>query len=126
RRRGGAIGAAIYGRDGARDAAMWLTSPEPFDAGSCAIGACLRLEADFSVRLWTLARRRQRREFYARLVRDVFGNPFRPVAVDPAWLTSTVVGLARGIYDERAFDRLPILADAMQDAGCDHADVLAH
>ena len=56
--------------------------------------------------------------------RDIFGNPFRPVAVDPAWLTSTAVGVARGIYDDRAFDRLPILADALQDAGCENADIL--
>jgi hypothetical protein len=56
----------------------------------------------------------------------IFGNPFRPVAVDPAWLTSTVVQLAQGIYDDRAFDRLPILADALQDAGCDNDDVLNH
>ena len=48
------------------------------------------------------------------------------MTVDPAWLTSTVVALARSIYDERAFDRLPILADALQDAGCDSDDVLAH
>jgi hypothetical protein len=60
------------------------------------------------------------------LVRDHFGNPFRPVAVDLSWLTSTVVQLAQGIYDDRAFDRLPILADALQDAGCDHAAVLDH
>ena len=60
------------------------------------------------------------------LVRDIFGNPFRPVTADPAWLTSTVVALAHGVYDERAFDRLPILADALQDAGCDHADLLDH
>jgi hypothetical protein len=46
--------------------------------------------------------------------------------VDPTWLTSTVVSLAEGIYAERAFDRLPILADALQDAGCDSADVLDH
>ena len=58
------------------------------------------------------------------LLRDVFGNPFRPVAVDPAWLTPNVVGLARTIYDERAFDRLPILADALLDAGCDNPDIL--
>jgi hypothetical protein len=59
-------------------------------------------------------------------LRDIFGNPFRPVAVDPNWLTSTVVALAKGIYEERAFDRLPILADALQDAGCDHEDILDH
>jgi hypothetical protein len=61
-----------------------------------------------------------------RLLRDIFGNPFRPVAIDPAWVTSTVVALARGIYDDRAFDRMPILADALEDAGCDHSDILTH
>ena len=60
------------------------------------------------------------------VVRDVFGNPFRPVSAKPVWLTSTVVELARGIYVEGAFDRLPILADALQDAGCENADVLGH
>jgi len=60
------------------------------------------------------------------LLRCLFGNPFRPVAVDPQWLTSTVTQLAQGIYDDRAFDRLPILADALQDAGCDNDDVLNH
>ncbi len=60
------------------------------------------------------------------LLRDIFGNPFRSVAVDPSWLTSTVVALAEGIYQERAFDRMPILADALQDAGCDNDDVLNH
>jgi hypothetical protein len=61
-----------------------------------------------------------------RLARCIFGNPFRPVSVDPSWLTSTVVTLAAGIYADRAFDRLPIFADALQDAGCDNADVLDH
>ncbi|MDB5311511.1 MAG: hypothetical protein JWO38_5713 [Gemmataceae bacterium] len=60
------------------------------------------------------------------LIRCVFGNPFRPTAGDPPWLASTAVALARGIYEERAFDRLPILADALQDSGCEDADILAH
>jgi hypothetical protein len=60
------------------------------------------------------------------LLRDIFGNPFRPATVDPAWLTSTVVALAEGIYADRAFDRMPILADALQDAGCDCDDILTH
>jgi hypothetical protein len=60
------------------------------------------------------------------LILDVLHNPFRPVAVDPEWLTSTVVLLADGIYRERAFDRLPILADALQDAGCTSAELLDH
>jgi hypothetical protein len=61
-----------------------------------------------------------------RLLRCVFSNPFRPVAVDPAWLTSTVLALAEGIYQDRAFDRLLVLADALMDAGCDNEDVLSH
>jgi len=68
----------------------------------------------------------QERVVQADLVRDVFGNPFRPVAVKPAWLTSDVVALATGIYADRAFDRMPILADALQDAGCDNEEVLDH
>src|SRR5262249_55224546 len=63
---------------------------------------------------------------HASLFRGIFGNPFRPVTIDPSSLTSTVVGLAGGIYADRAFDRLPILADALQDAGCDNANVLDH
>lgn len=60
------------------------------------------------------------------LLRDVFGNPFRPATRDPAWRGGVVTAMARAIYDERRFDDLPILADALQDAGCDDADVLGH
>jgi hypothetical protein len=63
---------------------------------------------------------------HVRIVRCVFGNPFRPVSLEPSWRTSTVVALAEGIYADRAFDRLPILADALMDAGCDNTDVLSH
>jgi hypothetical protein len=66
------------------------------------------------------------KDHQAALLRDIIGNPFRPVAVDPSWRTSTVVALANGVYQEKAFDRLPILADALEDAGCDSADVLEH
>ena len=62
----------------------------------------------------------------AGLVRDVFGHPFGPVAFDPGWRTADVVGLARGIYDGRAFDQLPLLADALMDAGCDDEGIIAH
>ncbi len=64
--------------------------------------------------------------FQAAVLRDIFGNPFRPATVDPAWLTSDVVALAEGIYADRAFDRMPILADALQDAGCENEDILSH
>jgi hypothetical protein len=62
----------------------------------------------------------------ALLLRDIFGNPFRPVTTDSGWLTPRVVTPARTIYDDRAFDRLPILADALEEAGCTNADILAH
>jgi hypothetical protein len=64
--------------------------------------------------------------YYADLLRDIVGNPFRPVAFDPAWRSEVAVGIARGIYDERAFERMPILADALQEAGCEHPDILSH
>ena len=67
-----------------------------------------------------------RRGISGSLVRDIFGNPFRPVTIDPRWLTSTVVDLASAIYEERAFDRMPILADALMDAGCDNEEIIAH
>jgi hypothetical protein len=63
------------------------------------------------------------------LIRDLFGKPFRTVRVDSAWLTwndATIHKLAAGIYDERAFDRLPILADALEDADCTNAEILTH
>jgi hypothetical protein len=61
------------------------------------------------------------------LLHDLFGPlPFRDVVVAPEWLTSDVLALARGIYDEKAFDRMPILADALQDAGCDNVEILDH
>jgi hypothetical protein len=63
---------------------------------------------------------------YAVVFRDIFGNPFRPVTFSQEWRTDTVVALARQMYDSRAFDRMPILADALQDAGCDSEDVLDH
>jgi hypothetical protein len=60
------------------------------------------------------------------IVLEIFGNPFRPVTFDAACRTSAVVALATGIYEERVFDRMPILADALGDAGCDNADIIGH
>jgi hypothetical protein len=60
------------------------------------------------------------------IIRDIFGNPFRPITFDPSWLSTNVVSLARQMYDSRDFSAMPILADALQDAGCDNADVLNH
>jgi hypothetical protein len=62
----------------------------------------------------------------ANLVRDIFGNPFRPVTFDPRWRSSNVVGLAQAIYDDKAFERMPILADALMDAGCEDDEIIGH
>jgi hypothetical protein len=60
------------------------------------------------------------------LIRDLYGNPFREVKYDKTWRTDTAVSLARTMYDLREFGAMPILADALQDVGCDNADVLDH
>jgi hypothetical protein len=62
----------------------------------------------------------------ADLARDVFGNPFRDVSTSATWATSTVTNLARAMYEDRAFDRLPILADALEEAGWADTDILNH
>ena len=62
----------------------------------------------------------------SRFVRDIFGNPFRPVTLDPSLITSTAIVLARRMYDSRDFSAMPILADALQDAGCADEAVLSH
>jgi hypothetical protein len=60
------------------------------------------------------------------LLRCILGHPSRPVTLDPAWLTPTVTGLAEAIYRERAFERMPALADALRGAGCKRRDILGH
>lgn len=72
----------------------------------------------------------------ATLLRDIFGNPFRPVTLDRAWLAwngHTIPKLAQTIYDERDLPsghldagRLAILADALEEAGCSNVDILSH
>jgi hypothetical protein len=67
------------------------------------------------------------------MVRDIFGNPFRPVRLGRAWLTPTVTNLAQSAYEERALPsgeldptRLAVLADALEEAGCDQPGLLSH
>ncbi|MCI0705613.1 MAG: hypothetical protein L0241_31520 [Planctomycetia bacterium] len=60
------------------------------------------------------------------LLRESVGNPFRPVTFTPSWRTDTVLTLAKQMYESREFGAMPILADALQDAGCDNEDILNH
>lgn len=67
-------------------------------------------------------------DYKVHLLRELWGNPFRPAAFDPAWLAyndGTINRLARSVYDG-AFETLPILGDALEEAGCADAAVLAH
>lgn len=67
------------------------------------------------------------------LLRDLVGNPFHPISLDPTWLTSTVSSLAHAAYEHRVLPlgtldplRLAVLADALEEAGCDDARLLVH
>src|SRR5262249_20924973 len=65
----------------------------------------------------------------ARLLREIAGTPFRLVRVRPQWLwweDGLARRLAEAMYEERSFDRMPILADVLEDAGCSDADLLTH
>lgn len=63
------------------------------------------------------------------LIRELFGNPFHPITIDPAWLTwhgGLLVSMARRMYDSRDFRDMPVLADALEEAGCTNQDILSH
>lgn len=62
----------------------------------------------------------------ANLLREVFGYPFARTAFPSAWRTATAIGLARAMYDHRDFAAMPVLADVLEEAGCDHAEILSH
>ncbi|MGH7171271.1 MAG: hypothetical protein ACRELG_13415 [Gemmataceae bacterium] len=63
------------------------------------------------------------------LIRDIFGNPFRPIAFDTAWLSwhcGLLVSMAQKMYDSRDFSDIPVLADALEEAGCSDQDIVDH
>lgn len=65
-------------------------------------------------------------EYQSSLFRDILGNPFRPISFSSEWRTDTALSLVRMMYDSRDFSAMPILADALQDAGCDNDMILNH
>ena len=117
RRAAHAADAARRFRDRIETAVDWLTCAVRNAAGdvSCDALGSVRAPAD-----------NPEREYHRRLLVDIFGNPFRPVAADPRWLTSPVLDLARAMYDGRDFGPMTVLADALEEAGCGEPDVLAH
>jgi hypothetical protein len=67
------------------------------------------------------------------MLRDIFANPFRSVAINFTWLTPTVRNLATAAYEDRSLPsgeldpaRLAVLADALEESGCNNADMLTH
>ncbi len=132
------VGMEEFGpRDGQRAdheadlAAWWTLGPDVMIAAEAAArnaAWAIEIEAWLQGADGSNAEATERRE-QVPVLRDIFGNPFRPASVDPScmkWSGSTVVKLAQGIYSERAFDRLPILADALEEAGCHDATVINH
>jgi hypothetical protein len=81
----------------------------------------LRSEEPFGPEFIAAAKKR-----FTLFLRDVFGNPFRPVPFGPSWRSDTVVSLATRMYESRDFGAMPILADALDDAGCDSDAILNH
>lgn len=67
--------------------------------------------------------------YIPRALFEIFDNPFRPIVAEADWLSwsnGTVPRIAQRVYDERSFGNLPILADALEEAGCDNAEILNH
>jgi hypothetical protein len=113
--------------DGAAGAAGWCGAPDAY--------AAAHHSATDAAWAGDYGRGRERtvrpseRTSQSRLLRCIIGNPFRPVTPSPAWLAwkdGALRKMAAGIYAERGFADLPILADALEDAGCADAAVLAH
>jgi hypothetical protein len=110
------------------DRAWEHTFREAWARGCVSIEARMLADAQAPAN-WLAERRRSMRQEergQTDLLRDIFGNPFHPVSIDPRWLTTNVIDLVCVIYEERAFERLPILADALMDAGCDNDDIIKH
>jgi hypothetical protein len=66
------------------------------------------------------------RAWQCQLLRELRGNPFQYVNVHPSWITDVVSALAQDAYDRKAFDHVPVLADALEDAGRTDAELLGH
>lgn len=96
----------------------------PLEPGTAAL--CTDLIVQSFGQEWNELAQNQERAAQCELLRDIFRDPFRPATVEPGWRTGNVVALAEAIYQEQDYTRLPILADALEDAGCTDVDMLTH
>ncbi|AMV24113.1 hypothetical protein VT84_06930 [Gemmata sp. SH-PL17] len=113
---------ARTGKGGPHNARFWVTRTSAFAAA----GGALWSLRDAGTQPYDRVAQHFRFPKALALLRDIFGYPFRPVTFSPSWSTSTAVALASQMYESRDFGAMLILADALQDAGCDSADVLDH
>lgn len=111
-------------------AAMCAVTPVAFHGASAGSRAAVRAATDAwfggTISIPNLPGAQEELAAQADLLRDIIGNPFREVAFDPAWRTSDALALANAMYASRDFSAMPILADALQDAGCDNDEILNH
>jgi hypothetical protein len=115
--------AADYRHEIRREAAAWTAV---FAAEPDTLGVKPARQANRTIGFESRERHDEERAAQAGILREIFGDlPFHRAAVDPSWLAPTVVAMARGIYSENAFDLVPVLGDALEDAGCDDG-ILAH
>jgi hypothetical protein len=107
---------------------LWIGPVTPWSRPPICIYALKgnAVKAASDAAFWASHNSAAERAIICSLIRDIFGNPFQPVAFSPAWRTDTEVSLARQMYESRDFSAMPILADALQDAGCDNDDILSH
>jgi hypothetical protein len=118
------------------DAAAWTASNEILDRARSIAGvvaANVGLDPDSGIISLDLPEEKHEKAAQADLLRDVFSNPLRPVAIEPTRQTPTVVSLAQAAYDNRILPagtldplRLGVLADALEEAGCTNTDLLGH
>jgi hypothetical protein len=117
-----------WGNDSVPAAVLQMTSyaiAEPFRAAVCASWAA-RESAEHAV---GTGNHEAEATLHASWLRDIFPSPFRPKYVTRDWFRwngGTATILARQMYNSREFSAMPILADALQDAGCDNDDILSH
>jgi len=119
------------------DYAAWvITSPQAFyaaeEAASDIPGTVGWASADYTEKRWEIARDGEDAA-QSILLRDIFGNPLRPVSINPHWLTPAVLSIAQAAYDNCNLPsgtldnaRLAVLGDALEDAGCDNQNILNH
>jgi hypothetical protein len=111
---------------GALEAAWFAAHPAARTSAEKAAASAAYGVATVTQDVWDLMAERAAQ---SDLARDLLGNPFRPATLDPAWLAwkgGAVRSLAVSVYEARDYGRLPILADALEDAGCGSRDILDH